>query len=103
MISAMPRPPHRSRPTAVSKILSEFVAGLPQAQELHMDGSEDGIRTVLGRLSTYCKGIRLADGHLLITTSVPAVAHHLRTHAPALLEQLRASGIEADSLAAEIV
>ena len=97
------RPPHRSRPTPIKGILAEFVATLPQASEVLLSSPEADIRAVLGKLSTYCTGVRLHEGHLLVTTSVPAVAHHLRAHAPALLHQLRASGLAVEDLTATLV
>lgn len=97
------RPPHHSRPTPIGGILAEFVATLPQASEVLLTSPEGDIRGVLGKLGTYCNGIRLHEGHLLITTSVPAVAHHLRAHAPSLLHQLRASGLAVEDLTATIV
>jgi hypothetical protein len=97
------RPPHRSRPTPIGGILEEFVASLPQAADLRPSSDEAAIRAVLGKLATYCPGVRLREGHLLLTTSLPTVAHHLRAHAPALLAQMQSAGIAVQDIAAEIV
>jgi hypothetical protein len=97
------RPPHRSRPTPIGNILAEVVAALPQAAELHSSNAETEIRRLLGKFSVYCPGVRLRDGHLLVTTAVPSVAHHLRANAPAYLEQLRLHGLAVSDLNVEIV
>jgi len=83
------RAPHRSLPTAVGSIAAEFIASLPQASKVQPTSAEASIRAVLGKPNAYCTGVRLADGRLLVTTSGPAVAHHLRSHAPDLLSRLQ--------------
>ena len=96
------RPPHRSRPTAIREILPEVLASLPQGPELRTSDEEAQVRAALGKLATYCPGVRLRQGRLLITTSVPSVAHHLRSSGPDLLERLRAQGLQVGELEVEI-
>lgn len=101
----MARHPETSNaPRSIGSLMGDTGSGLGKLLQRARAISELGgrvSRLLESGLASHCRVANIRDGKLVFVCSSAAWATHLRMHAPALLESLRAAGVE-DITAIEI-